>query len=38
LDPVFRIRIGSVFNQFSGSGSRRAKMIHKIEKFRNFMF
>ncbi len=24
-----RIRIGSVFNRFSGSGSRRAKMTHK---------
>jgi hypothetical protein len=22
----------------SGSGSRRAKMTHKVEKFRNFMF
>ncbi len=36
-----RIRIGSGFNQVtgSGSGSRRAKMTHKSrKKFRNFMF
>jgi hypothetical protein len=34
---VFRIRIGSGFNQVSGS--RRAKMTHKIrENLRNFMF
>ncbi len=50
-NPVFRIRIriGSRFNQFSGSGSRigiwirtgssRAKMTHKNRKsFRNFLF
>jgi hypothetical protein len=31
VHPVFRIRIGSRFNQVrgSGSGSRRAKMTHK---------
>jgi hypothetical protein len=32
------IRIGSVFNQVSGSGSRRAKMTHKKrKKTSNFM-
>jgi hypothetical protein len=41
---VFRIRIGSGFDQVSGSGSgsRRAKMTHKnrknSKKLRNFMF
>jgi hypothetical protein len=32
--------IGSGFNRISGSGSgfRRAKMTHKVEKFINFMF
>jgi hypothetical protein len=40
---VFRIRIGSRFNQVSGSGtgSRRAKMTHDHEdriKLRKFMF
>jgi hypothetical protein len=35
----FRIRIGSGFDQVSGSGSRRAKMTHKSrQKLRNFMF
>ncbi len=34
FNPVFRIRIGSWFNQASGfrSGSRRAKMTHKNRK------
>jgi hypothetical protein len=31
-NPVFRIRIGSGFNQVSGSGSRREKMTHKNKK------
>jgi hypothetical protein len=45
IEAVFRIhiwiRIGSGFNQVSGSGSgfRRAKMTHKNrKKLRNFMF
>jgi hypothetical protein len=35
---MFRIRIGSVFNQVSGSGSgsRRAKMTPKLEKVKKF--
>jgi hypothetical protein len=36
---LFRIRIGSGFNQVSGSESRRAKMTHKSrKKLRQFMF
>jgi hypothetical protein len=35
----FRIRIGSGFNQVSGSGSRRAKIINKSKKkLRKLMF
>jgi hypothetical protein len=34
-----RIRIGSGFNQVSGSGYTRAKMTHKdSKKLKNFMF
>jgi hypothetical protein len=32
------IRIGSGFNQVTGSGSKRAKMTHKNRKFKKFMF
>jgi hypothetical protein len=41
LGSVFRIRIGSGFNQVNGSGSvsSRAKVTHKDrKKLRNFMF
>jgi hypothetical protein len=40
MGTVFRIRIGLGFNQVggSGSGSRRAKMTHKLKKLRNVMF
>ncbi len=39
ISPFHRIRIGSGFNHFSGSGSRSAKMAHKNrKKLRSFMF